>query len=1201
MPVTSTWASVPYVKGHDVYGQYDSDYVSAELNTRQQEALQSRDQWLKDRFNDFYDKDQIDNLFSQYTTNLDWKESVDTFEDILTLYPTPDDGWTVNVKDTNYTYRYDEEEDKWIPISANSIPLATIELDGLLSKKDYSFIRSLGIERVLTELGFLDQNGNIIDLEGVLSAGILPKIYERMNQMEERALPLGSIIPYVNEGDIPPDGFVFAEGGVYQREEYPDMWAKLCLEPDDGYYCIEDSERDIYPGRFTKGLDNYTFRVPNLQGVFVRGLDINKDIDLNRLQGSYQNDSIKEHSHTVDVAGVGSIDDSLIINDRLVLAGTTPNEYTDSAVVTNYKSTEAETRPKNVALRFIIKMIPTEKLPITVDPMHMPDIETEIDADKLNGHVSSIVAASGNIPVAGPNGKLDSSWFDLTGENGIGGVFDDYFVHQSETSTVPDSNKIPYSNSRNNLDDWISIVSIETVDAWIDYLSTTDYELPEDDYDDAFAISKEFITKRKFVRFLKGLKAFIRTFKQVYTTEEIEPTNDRGYISNAERVKYSDKYTKNETYQLLFNFLQSYIPLTDATTVPTPNKIPIANSDGKLDPGWMSDLFLNKIGENENTGYVEVADTSIDIKAGIPNTTDTLQGKVTIEGGGTFNYSELSPAKAVITSYDMVENKGGNVEIYAGSGGTTNPTGIGGSVVIQSGTGYAYDGTIDLNNIKVDKNNTIYTNRPRITLKQDNGNDTNYLELSADSLTYMHDDIGNDRDDYRFTLNKDGTVETNKPNIANSLTILNDKALVPFENLPKTVIVNNIGEFNRDQSINTALGNVIYGEIKQNITLTIDDAYYNSDESKELTFILKSFGPYNVTWPVNIIWISGHTPFIDMGEYNIIKLFRIGNAEWLGWKVGDGSGSGSGSDILINDTEVPPEEFTGKLHIYVENIQPYYPDSVEKVESFCTVEVNDITIDEDAIVNVTVPRDATGEVSINIDGDDLGSEEIPEGNNTVRFTLTDFTEGEKVVTVTYLGDDKYKSSVGTATFTVSKYTGFCIPSAEDIVLTEDALITVSVPEDATGNVTIDINNAVQMTQSVSNGYARFTVQDLSVGEKTLTATYSGDNRYASSTGTTTFTVADNTNSNIFKFSITNTSYGEEPNLNVILKNPEDANNYTAALVLNDESPISYTFDNNGQINALLPLLDRGNYTAELRIIDLNDNVVEILIKNFIVE
>ena len=83
---------------------------------------------------DKYTKAEIDNKFAMIEFNNDWKEAVQTYDDLAITYPDPYAGWTVNVLDSGITYRFDGEE--WVGISANAIPLATHELDGLMSKED---------------------------------------------------------------------------------------------------------------------------------------------------------------------------------------------------------------------------------------------------------------------------------------------------------------------------------------------------------------------------------------------------------------------------------------------------------------------------------------------------------------------------------------------------------------------------------------------------------------------------------------------------------------------------------------------------------------------------------------------------------------------------------------------------------------------------------------------------------------------------------------------------------------------------------------------------------------------------------------------------------------------------------------------------------------------------------------------------------
>ena len=85
-------------------------------------------------WNNKYTKEEIDNKFSQLEYDNIWKESVETFVEIMSKYPSPQKGWTVTCNEDNITYRYDGND--WIPISANSIPLATVAVDGKMAKED---------------------------------------------------------------------------------------------------------------------------------------------------------------------------------------------------------------------------------------------------------------------------------------------------------------------------------------------------------------------------------------------------------------------------------------------------------------------------------------------------------------------------------------------------------------------------------------------------------------------------------------------------------------------------------------------------------------------------------------------------------------------------------------------------------------------------------------------------------------------------------------------------------------------------------------------------------------------------------------------------------------------------------------------------------------------------------------------------------
>ncbi|WP_186802697.1 pyocin knob domain-containing protein [Lacrimispora celerecrescens] len=99
-----------------------------------EESIRSTIQNNKPNWDDKYTRNEVDNKFASLENDIDWKETVNTYANIAEAYPNPQDGWTVNVKDTDYTYRYSGTE--WVVISANAIPKATQSVDGLLSKED---------------------------------------------------------------------------------------------------------------------------------------------------------------------------------------------------------------------------------------------------------------------------------------------------------------------------------------------------------------------------------------------------------------------------------------------------------------------------------------------------------------------------------------------------------------------------------------------------------------------------------------------------------------------------------------------------------------------------------------------------------------------------------------------------------------------------------------------------------------------------------------------------------------------------------------------------------------------------------------------------------------------------------------------------------------------------------------------------------
>lgn len=129
--------------------------------------------------------------------NLDLKDSVETYEDIMTTYPSPEDGWMVNVKDSDITYRYTGFE--WIPISSNSILKATSSYDGLMSKEDKDKLDNLPVSPTLDEYNEKIQELNQAINEKQDNLGFIPEnVTNKGNPYGYAPLNEKSEVPFVN-------------------------------------------------------------------------------------------------------------------------------------------------------------------------------------------------------------------------------------------------------------------------------------------------------------------------------------------------------------------------------------------------------------------------------------------------------------------------------------------------------------------------------------------------------------------------------------------------------------------------------------------------------------------------------------------------------------------------------------------------------------------------------------------------------------------------------------------------------------------------------------------------------------------------------------------------------------------------------------------------------------------------------------------
>lgn len=122
-----------------------------------------------------------------------------------------------------------------------------------------------------------------------------------------------------------PTGWLIANGDAVSRTTYAALFAAIGTT-------------------YGSGDSSTTFNLPDLRGVFARGLDLGRGLDAGRVLGSYQADEFASHTHTLSTTDDGWNNGVTRQSDRGI-----------NGSVTTSPAGGSETRPKNLALTPLIK------------------------------------------------------------------------------------------------------------------------------------------------------------------------------------------------------------------------------------------------------------------------------------------------------------------------------------------------------------------------------------------------------------------------------------------------------------------------------------------------------------------------------------------------------------------------------------------------------------------------------------------------------------------------------------------------------------------------------------------------------------------------------------------------------------------------------------------------------------------------------
>jgi microcystin-dependent protein len=143
------------------------------------------------------------------------------------------------------------------------------------------------------------------------------------------ALPAGTVLPFA--GAAAPAGFLLCNGQSVLRSAYAALFAIIGTT-----YGAADADH---------------FTVPDLRGEFIRGLDGGRGVDAGRTLGSAQAADFASHTHQL---GVGANDNTAIVQGTKRHANFVNDAYNFTPAHSSTAAGGTETRPRNVALNFII-------------------------------------------------------------------------------------------------------------------------------------------------------------------------------------------------------------------------------------------------------------------------------------------------------------------------------------------------------------------------------------------------------------------------------------------------------------------------------------------------------------------------------------------------------------------------------------------------------------------------------------------------------------------------------------------------------------------------------------------------------------------------------------------------------------------------------------------------------------------------------
>lgn len=289
---------------------------------------------------------------------------------------------------------------------------------------------------------------------------------------------------------------------------------------------------------------------------------------------------------------------------------------------------------------------------------------------------------------------------------------------------------------------------------------------------------------------------------------------------------------------------------------------------------------------------------------------------------------------------------------------------------------------------------------------------------------------------------------------------------------------------------------------------------------------------------------------VDVGKVDVNYTVKCGDVSYGNPAIFEISGLPSDATglmtVIINHNEYSNKVSNGKTSINVLNLSVnkydaeirYSNDEIymadPKVISFNVTKANptinvvaeNIKYGEDLVVNINLNKDASGILNVTV-GDILKTVYVV--NGAASATFSDLNANNHTINVYYGGDENYNSISTSRSITVSKINPEISVKADNIKYGENLTVRISLPKDATGNVTVKVDGKSQ-TVEIDRGNAIAVISGLTAGKKSVSVSYSGDKKYNLNSYSTSAIVDKITP--IITISADNIKYGESAKISV---------------------------------------------------------------------